>query len=256
MGRGGYNGGGGGGGWTLWPKGYGEDDAIEETEQDESPDVSQPEVKEQTESRHGDLVIQVHDSNTDVSGDVQSSIPPNKDHLSPTWKVTNKSPSKDEGRKLEQSRLEDGLPVPPEQATNTYLGTNEAVENVFLADLDKDAQAYMSLILQYSRRRNQGRDTQYKLFASAMAGQGIEEERACRTSMVEFFDDRAAHTEFDGSKALQEYLSSVRNKPAAPQRRLFILEDLSNKIVCQLGSFLRIHPSVSRVAHIDLQRQQ
>lgn len=113
-----------------------------------------------------------------------------------------------------------------------------------LADLGEGPQRYLSLIQEYGSRRNQGRDAQYKFLAKALVHHGAEAEHVCRTSVVEFFEDRATHTEFKNAIDLQSHLDSSHPNLATSRRRLFIVEDLSVKTVCLLGSYLLIHPSV------------
>ncbi|KAI9666557.1 MAG: hypothetical protein M1821_004493 [Bathelium mastoideum] len=112
-----------------------------------------------------------------------------------------------------------------------------------LAGLGEGAQKYLSLIQQYGSRRNQGRDAQYNFLAEALVRQGAEAELACRTSLVEFFDDRAQHEEFKSATDLEAHLDPA-GRDKSRRRRLYIVEDLSVKTICLLGAYLKIHPSI------------
>ena len=112
----------------------------------------------------------------------------------------------------------------------------------FINSMDDPAFAYFSLVREYALRRLQGNALQYEGFYRAMAGQGLIDERQSRITVIEFEEVGSRSKTFDDYKDIRDYLDGRPSREWP--RRLFLLEDLPVRIVCLLGSRLKIHPSV------------
>lgn len=252
MGRGGYNGGGGGGGWALYPKGSdqkNDEEALKSASPHGSTGIANDNPASENvmttadSNNNGDVIIQISDTDSGSPAHRTDEVPSSvgEGYLSPRWRKTGGQLKKPDSERVQGGRGEEKR---QRSKPDSCQEKEPILESGLFKDLDEDAQAYMSLILEYRNRQSQGRDVEYKLFADAMAHQGKDKETACRFSMVKFMENTSVLEEFSDHQALKQYISSAGDHLPKGTRRLFILEDLSAGVVCQLGSFLRIHPSV------------
>jgi len=113
----------------------------------------------------------------------------------------------------------------------------------FINSMDDASFAYMSLLREYASRPLQGKALEYENFYRAMVSQQAEDEGMSRVSIIEFDNDglrsRTFASSYDDFKVYFE--TDLTN---ASLRRLIVLEDLSVRFVCLLGSRLRIHPCI------------
>lgn len=112
----------------------------------------------------------------------------------------------------------------------------------FINTMDDPSIAYFSLLREYASRSLQGNALQYERLYRAFVSQTLQDEKLSRCSVIEFGSNGSRSLTFSDFDQLKSYLED--SSPQMPMRRLFILEDLSVRFVCLLGSRLGIHPTI------------
>ncbi|KAK3364351.1 hypothetical protein B0T25DRAFT_529878 [Lasiosphaeria hispida] len=121
-------------------------------------------------------------------------------------------------------------------------GSNQSGDDGDL-ELDEASSSYLQLLQRRGEAPNQGHESEYRVLWASLSPGLDDEENRCRVLIHS--SDSGSHsspkmTECVGVRRLSEVL----NDTASAENRLVVLEDLSLRHMCVLGSRLRIHPSV------------
>ena len=167
------------------------------------------------------------------------STPIDRSRLSSSWRPQRKYPKAASSALSFSSHLAGS-------SSNTGLGPPQSKRvdfSGFINSMDDLSFAYFSLVREHASRYLQGNALQYESFYKAMACQQFTDERHSRVSVIEFDDEGSSSKTFDGYDDFWEYMNES-NSFKGRHRRLFLLEDLPVRMVCLLGSRLRIHPGL------------
>lgn len=137
------------------------------------------------------------------------------------------------------------LPFDFSAQTGAYPGAGLASRvdfSAFVNSMDDASFAYLCLLREYAARSLQGKALEYSGLYRAMVSQTAEEENLSRISVVEFESGGLRSRTFLSYDDFRNYIDNGAEKESL--KRLFLVEDLPVRLVCLLGSRLRIHPTL------------
>jgi len=110
-------------------------------------------------------------------------------------------------------------------------------------ELDEASSSYLQLLQRRGEAPNQGHESEYRVLWASLSPSSGDEEGRCRVLILSSDSGSHSSPEMTGCVGVRR-LSAVLNSTASAKTRLVVVEDLSLRHMCVLGSRLRIHPSV------------